>query len=143
MLVVDDEPALVRLMTDKLAEMGYVPVGFTSSVEALAAFRAYPDRFDAVITDERMPVMSGSVLIRELRAIRASIPILLLSGYLGGVIAHRAVEAGADELLKKPLSTLDLTNALARLFASRRASPTVHHPIAPAGGPDTPSQDRA
>ncbi len=58
-LVVDDEEPLVRLATRTLEELGYVPVGFTSSSAALAAFRADPERFDAVVTDERMPGISG------------------------------------------------------------------------------------
>ncbi len=121
-MVVDDEPALVRLMIEVLSNLGYVPVGFTSSVEALAALRAYPDRFDAVITDERMPVMSGSQLIRGLRNIRPSIPILLVSGYIGGDISREAREAGASELCRKPLSTPDLATTLARMLATSRAS---------------------
>ncbi len=125
LLVVDDEPALVRLMTESLAELGYVPVGFTSSIEALAAFRAYPDRFDAVVTDERMPGLTGSALIRELRAIRPSVPILLLSGYLGDNIGAEALHAGADALLTKPLSTPDLAAALARVLAVRRVPPAA------------------
>jgi CheY-like chemotaxis protein len=81
-LVVDDEEPLVRLATETLEALGYVPAGFTSSTAALAAFRANPKTFDAVITDERMPVLSGSALIREMRSIRRKIPILLVSGYL-------------------------------------------------------------
>ncbi len=54
-LIVDDEEPLVRLATRTLEELGYAPVGFTSSGAALAAFRADPQRFDALITDERMP----------------------------------------------------------------------------------------
>ena len=69
------------LATRTLEELGYVPTGFTSSSAALAAFRADPERFDAVITDERMPGMTGSALIRELRGIRREIPILLMSGF--------------------------------------------------------------
>jgi len=46
---------------------------------ALAAFRADPQRFDAVLTDERMPGLSGSALIREVRGIRESIPVVLMS----------------------------------------------------------------
>ena len=89
-LVVDDEEPLVRLATETLEELGYRPVGFTSSAAALDAFRADPKRFDAVITDERMPGMSGSALIREVRGIRRSIPILLVSGYVGGLVTNRA-----------------------------------------------------
>ena len=62
------------------------PVGFTSSAAALEAFRADPLGFDAVITDERMPGMSGSTLIREVRGIRAGIPTMLMSGYVGGTV---------------------------------------------------------
>src|SRR5262249_29076868 len=68
-LVVDDEEPLVRLATRRLEQLGYAPVGFTSSRAALAALRAEPQRFDALITDERMPGMTGSALIREVRGI--------------------------------------------------------------------------
>ena len=117
-LIVDDEEPLVRLATETLEDLGYVAVGFTSSAAALEAFRAEPERFDAVITDERMPGMSGSALIREIRGIRRAIPILLVSGYVGGEVERRALESGADEVLKKPLSARDLATSLARVLHS-------------------------
>lgn len=115
-LVVDDEASLARLVTETLLELGYRPVAFTSSAAALEVFRADPSRFDAVITDERMPGMTGSSLIRELRGARRDIPILLVSGYLGGMVAGRAYNAGADEVLKKPLSARELATSLARVL---------------------------
>ena len=115
-LVVDDEEQLVRLATRTLTALGYAPVGFTSSKAALEAFSADPSGFDALITDERMPGMSGSVLIGRVRTIRRDIPILLVSGYVGGSIVRRAYNAGADEVLRKPLSTRDLANTLARVL---------------------------
>jgi CheY-like chemotaxis protein len=115
-LIVDDEAPLVQLAAETLAELGYVPVGFTSSAAALEAFRAEPQRFDAVVTDERMPGMSGSALIREIRGIRRAIPILLVSGYVGGQVVRRALESGADEVLKKPLSARELAMSLARVL---------------------------
>jgi CheY-like chemotaxis protein len=136
-LVVDDEEPLVRLATRTLEELGYAPVGFTSSAAALAAFRADPQRFDAVITDERMPGMSGSALIREVRGIRESIPVVLMSGYLGavasdaresylldalGVIPRVALAVGANEVLKKPLSVRELASSLARVLHAGPAS---------------------
>jgi PAS domain S-box-containing protein len=115
-LVVDDEEALVRLTTDTLTALGYVPVGFTSSTEALAAFTAHPDRFDAVVTDERMPGLSGTALIRALRAVRPAVPVLLMSGYLGAAVVRRAREVGADAVLGKPVPAHELAVALARLL---------------------------
>src|SRR5262249_20159108 len=113
-LVVDDEEPLVEIATRTLEELGYLPVGFTSSSAALAAFRDDPQRFDALITDERMPEMSGSTLIREVRGIRASIPIVLMSGYLGG--NKTALPIVADDILQKPLSAHELAASLARVL---------------------------
>jgi PAS domain S-box-containing protein len=115
-LVVDDEESLVRLATQTLTELGYTPVGFTASATAIAAFLADPQRFDAVITDESMPGTSGSELIRKMRAIRPKIPIVLMSGYLNTAVVQRAREAGADEVLKKPLSARELATSLARVL---------------------------
>ena len=115
-LFVDDEEPLVALATETLEELGYSPVGFTSSAAALEAFRANPKGFDAVITDERMPEMSGSALIRAVRDIRRSVPIVLLSGNTGGIVTARAYNAGANEVLKKPLSARELATSLARVL---------------------------
>jgi PAS domain S-box-containing protein len=115
-LVVDDEEPLVKLATRTLKELGYSPVGFTSSRAALAAFRADPHRFDALITDERMPGMSGSALIRKVRGIRDSLPVVLMSGYVGDAVARQAREAGAAEVLRKPLSAQELATSLARVL---------------------------
>ena len=115
-LVVDDEESLMSLTTRTLEELGYVPVGFTCGTAALEAFRADPKQFDAVITDERMPGISGSALIREIRGIRRTIPVLLVSGFVGGMVAGRAYNSGADEVLKKPLSAHELATSLARVL---------------------------
>jgi PAS domain S-box-containing protein len=130
-LIVDDEEPLVQLATRTLTELGYMPIGFTSSSAALAAFRADPEGFDAVITDERMPEMSGSRLIGEVRAMRSSMPVVLMSGYLGATAARPHVDGGVDTLgaapeaalaieadgvLQKPLSARDLATTLARVL---------------------------
>jgi nitrogen-specific signal transduction histidine kinase len=107
-LVVDDEEPLVRLATETLERLGYAPVGFTSSAEALAAFRADPQCFDAVLTDERMPGLSGTTLIREMRFVRGAIPVVLMSGYP----SVDAVEA--DIVVRKPLSARELAASMAR-----------------------------
>jgi PAS domain S-box-containing protein len=115
-LVVDDEAPLVDLVTEALAGLGYTPIGFTSSAAALAAFSADPQRFDAIITDESMPGASGAELIRKIRQIRPEIPALLVSGHVGAAVTQRARQAGADDVLKKPLSTRELATSLARVL---------------------------
>jgi len=112
-LVVEDEEPLLRLAIETLEELGYTPTGFTSSIAALAAFRADPQRFDAVLTDERMPGVTGSALIGEVRRINSSIPIVLMSGFVGAAAALQARELGANDMLRKPLLARDLATSLA------------------------------
>ena len=115
-MVIDDEEALVRLATETLTELGYSAVGFTSSTKAIEAFSAAPQQFDAVITDESMPGLSGSELIGKMRALRPTLPTLLVSGYLSAAVIERAHNAGATEVLKKPLSARELQIALERVL---------------------------
>jgi CheY-like chemotaxis protein len=112
-LLVDDEEPLVRLGEEMIAELGYEPVGFTSSSAALAMLRAEPQRFNAVLTDEAMPEMTGSELALEIRKLRPDIPILLMSGYVTAALQARARDAGAIEVLSKPLVSRDISRSLA------------------------------
>lgn len=91
-----------------------MPIAFTSSTAALDAFRAHPEFYDAVITDERMPGMAGSSLIREIHDIRPAIPTLIVSGYVGVDLLLRAKDAGAHDVLKKPQSMRQLALRLSR-----------------------------
>jgi DNA-binding response OmpR family regulator len=110
------------LLPQTLTELGYSAVGFTSSAKALEAFLADPEQFDVVITDESMPGASGSELIRRMRAQRATLPILLVSGFLSAPVIERAREAGATEVLKKPMSSRQLEAVLERLLRPRNSA---------------------
>jgi CheY-like chemotaxis protein len=89
-------------------------MGFDSSVAALQAFRAEPQRFDLVLTDETMPDLSGVELAREIRRVRPELPIVLMSGYSGARLAERARAEGVAEVLRKPLVGRDIAEALGR-----------------------------
>jgi PAS domain S-box-containing protein len=80
-LLVDDEEPIVRMEEEMLKRLGYRLVPRTSSIEALEAFRAQPDKFDLVITDMTMPNMTGARLAKEILKIRSDIPIILCTGY--------------------------------------------------------------
>ena len=117
-LVVDDEEPLLELTTDTLRELGYKPFGFSSAIAALRAFRADPGAFDVLVTDQRMPGISGDRLIREVRRVRPLIPVILVSGYVGEVAASRSDGDWADEVLTKPLRANALATSLARLLGA-------------------------
>ena len=119
-LFVDDEPSLVELGEDLLAALGYEPVGHTNAQEALAAFRAAPERFQLVITDQIMPKLTGLDLAAELTRIRPDIPILLATGRPDLALAERGRLAGIREVLKKPLLIRELAEAISRVWAAER-----------------------
>jgi CheY-like chemotaxis protein len=116
LLVVDDDPALVALAQDMLTGLGYRPMGFSDPVAALEAFQADPSRFAAIITDEVMPMMTGTQFTERLRVDAPDIPVLLVSGYGGALLAQRAVAAGVTRVLSKPLAREDLAQALCELL---------------------------
>jgi predicted ATPase/signal transduction histidine kinase/GAF domain-containing protein/ActR/RegA family two-component response regulator len=118
-MIVDDERPLVALAEETLAELGYEPVGFDSSVAALQAFRAEPQRFDLVLTDETMPDLTGTELASEIRRLRPEISILLMSGYSGAQLLERAQAAGVKEVLRKPLVRRDIAEPVARALQVR------------------------
>ncbi len=112
-LLVDDETALVQLGEEMMAELGYEPVGFSSSAAALESFRIAPNRFDAVLSDEAMPGMTGSELAAHIHRIRPDIPIVLMTGFTSPALAAKARDAGVIEVLAKPLGSRDIARCLA------------------------------
>ena len=115
MMVVDDEQALLELTTDALRGLGYRPTGYCSPRLALETFRSTGDEFEVLITDLRMPAMSGEMLIREVRRLRPLLPIILVSGYVGDA-ALAPANGWADEVLTKPLRIDMLATSLARVL---------------------------
>ena len=102
------------LTEEMLAALNYEPTGFTSSADALSEFRADPTHFDVVVLDHLMPGMTGTELAAQLRQLRSDIPIVLVSGYTGTMLAHEASLAGISQILTKPLDFRRLAEALAR-----------------------------
>ena len=117
-MIVDDERALVALAEEILAELGYEPVGFDSSRAALQAFAAEPERFDLLLTDEAMPELVGTELAREIHELRSAIPIIVMSGHGDRELAQRATAVGVNEVLRKPLQSRELAEAIARVLGA-------------------------
>jgi signal transduction histidine kinase/ActR/RegA family two-component response regulator len=118
-LFVDDEVTLVQLGQELLTRLGYTVTGHTSSVEALAAFRAAPHRFDLVITDQTMPTMTGEGLVRALRDIRPDLPVVLCTGFSYAMTKDKAAALGIDAFLLKPLVAQDLARTIRQVLAAR------------------------
>ena len=115
-LFVDDEEQLVRMGQRMLERLGYSVTARTSSVEALEAFRAQPEKFDLVITDQTMPNMTGVELARELMRIRPDIPVILITGFSEAVTLEKAGRMDIREYIMKPVLLRDLGKAIRRVL---------------------------
>jgi CheY-like chemotaxis protein len=111
-LFVEDEEPLARLGEEAMRNLGYEVMVRTSSIEALEAFRANPYRFNAVVTDQTMPNMTGEALSRELLQIRPDLPIILCTGFSHSMTLEKAKAMGIRAFLLKPLLIEDLGRTL-------------------------------
>jgi PAS domain S-box-containing protein len=120
-LVVDDEPVLAQVMTRMISRLGYEVTSKASGAEALEAFRAQPLGFDAVVTDQTMPHLSGVQLSREIQALRPGTPVVLCSGFTDAAPDPAEVDAaGIGAVLTKPIELAKLGAELARLVVAAR-----------------------
>jgi FixJ family two-component response regulator len=112
-LLVDDDRAMLAMAEDMLAQLGYEPVGYDSSLKALGAFRAGPERFDVVLTDEVMPELSGTQLALRVRELRPGLPVVIASGHGSPELRRRARDAGVSQVVNKPYESATIAQALA------------------------------
>ena len=75
-----------------------------------------PQRFAAVITDEVMPGLTGTQLTQSLRQFAPRLPVLLLSGYGGALLAQRASAVGVTRVLAKPVQRAGLARVLTEVL---------------------------
>ncbi len=108
-LVIDDTPVNVEVLTETLARDGYVAVDSTTSpVEGLAMTAA--GAYDLVLLDMRMPEMDGLEFLNRLRA-RCSaeqLPVLMVTAQSDGETKHRALAAGVHDFITKPFVLWEL-----------------------------------
>lgn len=107
-LFVDDEQPNTLMAKQMLSSLGYEVITRMSSLEALETFQSNPTHYDLVITDQTMPQMSGDELAQKMLAIRADLPIILVTGFSETVTARNYKQLGFRGYLMKPLIFRDL-----------------------------------
>ena len=112
-LVVDDEPTILRLLREALTQWGYQVTTASNAREALDALRT--EMYDAAITDIRMPDTSGLDLLKEIKKHDDSIEVVIMTGYPTIASAVEALKEGAYDYLSKPLILDELRHLMARV----------------------------
>jgi len=129
-LVVDDEPAIRRLLKTSLASQDYLVSEAADGAAALAALKREP--FDVLVLDLGLPGMDGFEVIAQVRAGRSALPIIVLSVRTDEAGKVRALDLGADDYVTKPFGIEEL---LARIRAAvrHRLQQEGEHPIFQSG----------
>jgi DNA-binding NtrC family response regulator len=119
LLIVDDDPAIRRSLTETLVEEGYTVEAADGPEHALELARRTPP--DVVLSDVRMPGGDGIGLLRRLRSDVPSADVILMTAYDDLPTVAEAMSAGAIDFLVKPLRLAELRDVLARVRADRQA----------------------
>jgi two-component system cell cycle sensor histidine kinase/response regulator CckA len=119
-LIIDDEETILQVTKMILEEKGYRVLAAHDGPEAVAIFAREMNSISAVVTDISLPFMDGIAVIRSLKKIRSSIPIIASSGHDRHSRADQLQELGVKHLLVKPYDTCKLLEVLrAALHHSR------------------------
>jgi CheY-like chemotaxis protein len=113
-LIVESERERLLRDEEKLAALGYEPVGFELPADALAACRSEPGRFDIILVSHGSQTRDGLDLARALHEVAPLPPVLLAAASTMDFGIGRLAEAGISEVLPWPLASTELATALAR-----------------------------
>jgi PAS domain S-box-containing protein len=103
-LVIDDEPDVAEVLVIGLGRLGYAVTAFNDPVAAVASFEDSPNAWDVVVCDQIMPRLDGFAVLARVRAIRATLPFILCTGFASVTTEEQAAALGVDDFFIKPVS---------------------------------------
>jgi len=114
--IVDDDASFRKAVERRLTKAGYEVATYASAQQLLDSLptESVPS---CIILDVRIPGLGGPELQSRLNDLGSTLPIIFLSGYLDIPATVRAIKAGADDFLSKPVSSEDLLQAIERAIA--------------------------
>ena len=114
-VVADDNPRVVDLYVDVLAELGHRVHAFRDGETALGAVASLMP--EMLIVDRRMPGLDGMEVARRARTLHPGVLILMISASAEAHISEEAAAAGVDRFLSKPCTLVQFTEAVSALSA--------------------------
>ncbi len=120
-LVVDDEPEVLRLVTRILSAEGTQILAAGTGAKALAIARQRG--LDLVMLDIKLPDMSGTQVLRRIRRIDPRVPIIMVTSYGSVETVRTSMELGAFDYLTKPFDNQEVRRVAGEALASRAGGP--------------------
>jgi len=119
-LFVDEETMITNLQRSQLGKWGYRVTATENSATALGIFRANPQDFDLVITDQSMPGLTGIKLAQAIHEISPSTPIILCTGFDEGISRENARMIGIHAILSKPTTGAEFSHTIRSVLDEAR-----------------------
>ena len=119
-LLVDDEPGVLRTTCEMLKSLGYKVTTCPDGVKAWRIFEKHPDRFHLVMTDQVMPGLTGMGLAGRILTVRSDLPVILFTGYSETVTPDQAKAAGIRACLMKPVTRREAAGTVRRVLDESR-----------------------
>ncbi len=116
-LIVDDEPSMRMALSESLESCGYKVKTAESGADALAKFQE--GKFEVVITDMRMPGMSGMEVLRGIRKVSSKTPVVVITAYGTVNTAVEAMKEGAADFIMKPFSVDHLESIVKKVVTKK------------------------
>lgn len=120
-LIVDDEGELAFTLAERMRLRGFDAEGVTSGEEAVDKVRE--SEFDAVVLDVKMPGLGGIGVIRQVKALRPALPVIMITGHGCKESADEGLEAGAFRYLMKPVQIESLVQIIREAVPSAGGQP--------------------
>jgi DNA-binding NtrC family response regulator len=116
-LIVDDNPGMLRAMTKVLANEGMQVTGVSDPTAVVTKLAEAGKRFDLVITDLRMPTFSGRGVLALASAL-PELPVIIITAFGGPDVEAQALKLGAFAFLEKPVAAAELIDVVKRALAA-------------------------
>lgn len=114
-LILDDDADFNHLLTDIFTQASYEVTSERDPETAIEIFKQ--KHFDIVVTDQKMPGLTGEEFIQEIRRVRTDIPVIMVSGYLNNDTIRNLIREGIGGVFLKPLNVFSLLKRTASLIA--------------------------
>jgi len=103
-LIVDDEKSITSLFSNLVSEMGLEYSAFSNPIDALEYYHQHSDEITLILTDETMPSMKGSEMVKKIRETNSTVPIIICSGYNETLQDMKQQDLGINDYCSKPVN---------------------------------------
>jgi DNA-binding NtrC family response regulator len=122
LLIVDDDPDIVQVLKLGLLKNGFLVDGFTNPEEALQSFKSNANNFCVVVSDVRMPELSGIQLARKLKEVNPGIKVVLMTAFeiRDSEFSKVFPSTSIDGFVQKPIGIRELTNKILSIIGESK-----------------------